>query len=120
MRGFQPAFFRMNELIIPCIQQTKKYRMDNMALKYVYQTESYLKDIISPFLYKLSKKHTNLTYREIEISNLLKHGKTSKEIAALLNITSKGVEFHRNNIRSKLGIKNTGISLRAYLLKLDL
>jgi len=109
----------IRELIIPCIQQMKKYRMDNAALKYASQAESYLKDIVSPFLRKLSTKYLQLTQKEVLVANLLKDGKSSKEIADLLNITVKGVEFHRNKIRTKLGIKNTNTNLISYLLKLD-
>ena len=107
------------ELIIPCIQQAKKYRMDNAALKYLSQAETYLTDIVSPFLRKLSTKHMHLTHKEVMVANLLKDGKSSKEIADLLNITVVGVEFHRKNIRSKLGLKNTKANLRSYLLTLD-
>jgi len=58
----------------------------------------------------------HLTHKEVMIANLLKDGKSSKEIADLLNITVVGVDFHRKNIRSKLGIRNTKANLRSYLL----
>ena len=109
----------VRELIIPCIQQIKKYRMDNAALKYASLAESYLTDIVSPFLRKLSTKHLRLTHKEVLVANLLKDGKSSKEIADLLNITIRGVEFHRYRIRSKLGIRSTKDNLRSYLLALD-
>jgi len=109
----------VNELIIPCIQQMKKYHMDTVALKYACQAESYLKDLVSPFLRRLSQKYPMLTHKEVMVANFLKDGKSSKEIADLLNITVKGVEFHRNKIRSIMGIKNTNTNLRSYLLTLD-
>lgn len=106
----------IRELIIPCIEQMKKYRMDDAALKYVSLAESSLTDIVSPFLRKLSAKHLNLTKREVLVASLLRDGKSSKEIADLLNITVSGVEFHRNKIREKLGIKNRKDNLRSFLL----
>jgi len=109
----------VNELIIPCIQEIKKNNGDNAKLKYTLLAESYLKDIVSPFLRKLSTKHLHLTHKEALVANLLKDGKTSKEIADLLNITVMGVGFHRYKIRSKVGIKNTNTNLRSYLLTLD-
>ena len=109
----------VRKLIMPCIQQMKKYHMDTSALKYASLAESYLVDIVSPFIRKLSTKHLQLTHKEVLVANLLKSGKTSKEISDLLNITVKGVEFHRDKIRSKLGIKNTATNLSSYLLSLD-
>jgi len=106
----------IRELIIPCLQQMKKYRMDHTALKYASLAESYLTDIVSPFLRQLSAKHLHLTHREVLVASLLKDGKSSKEIADVLNITARGVDFHRNKIRAKLGIKNKKDNLRSYLL----
>ena len=106
----------INELIMPCLHQMKKYRMDAMALKYSSLAESYLTDIVSPFLRKLSTKHLQLTPKEVLVASLLKDGKSSKEIADILNISVRGVEFHRNKIRSKLGIINKKENLRSHLL----
>ena len=106
----------IRELIIPCLNQMKKYRMDDTALKYASLAESYLTDIVSPFLRQLSAKHLQLTHKEVLVASLLKDGKSSKEIADVLNITVRGVDFHRNKIRSKLGIKNKKDNLRSYLL----
>lgn len=105
----------IGELIIPCLQQMKKYRMDDEALKYVAMAESQLTNIVSPFLRKLSAQHLNLTHREVLVASLLRDGKSSKEIADLLNITVSGVEFHRNKIRKKLGLREKE-NLRSFLL----
>lgn len=48
-----------------------------------------------------------LSRREIEIAQLIKEGKPSKEIASILGITLKTVEVHRYNILKKLKLKNT-------------
>lgn len=110
--------YNIRELIIPCIQQVKKYRMDSAALGHLSLAESYLVDIVSPFLHRLYRRNLPLTHKEIVIANFLKDGKSSKEIAGLLNITTRGVEFHRYRIRSKLGINNSKQNLRSYLLAL--
>jgi DNA-binding NarL/FixJ family response regulator len=53
-------------------------------------------------------QHVNsLSLREIEVVKLLKEGRSSKEIASLLEITPRTVEVHRYNILRKLGLKNT-------------
>lgn len=51
----------------------------------------------------------------IQIATLVKEGKTSKEIAELLNAKRRVIEFHRENIRAKLGLKNKKESLAVLL-----
>jgi DNA-binding NarL/FixJ family response regulator len=44
-----------------------------------------------------------LTPREREVVQLLAEGKSSKEVASLLNLSTKTAETHRSNIMRKLG-----------------
>ena len=46
----------ISELIMPCIQQMKKYQMNDTALKYASLAESHLTDIVSPFLRKMASR----------------------------------------------------------------
>jgi len=45
-----------------------------------------------------------LTAREREVTQLLAEGKSSKEVAVLLNLSTKTVETHRSNIMRKLNL----------------
>ncbi len=45
-----------------------------------------------------------LTAREREVTQLLAEGKSSKEVAVLLNLSTKTVETHRSNIMRKLSL----------------
>lgn len=45
-----------------------------------------------------------LTAREREVTQLLAEGKSSKEVATVLNLSTKTVETHRSNIMRKLGL----------------
>jgi len=58
------------------------------------------------------------THREIQIIDFILKGKTSKEIASTLSLTLRTVQFHREQIREKLGIKNRKENLRERLLEL--
>jgi DNA-binding NarL/FixJ family response regulator len=48
-------------------------------------------------------KLPKLTPRESEVIQLLAEGKSSKEVACLLNLSTKTAETHRSNIMRKLG-----------------
>jgi DNA-binding NarL/FixJ family response regulator len=48
---------------------------------------------------------SDLTPRELEILRLVLAGKTNKAIAAEMYISAKTVEFHLDNIYSKLGLR---------------
>ena len=49
---------------------------------------------------------TRLTERQCEILQLLAEGKSAKEIATVLNISSRTVEFHKYRIMKDLGLKS--------------
>jgi len=109
----------VKQLAMPCIEKLKKSRLRDKEADYVSILESNLKKIVSPFSNKLSSKYLNLTPKEIQVANLIKEGKTSKEIAELLNVSPGTVEFHRENIRVKLKLKNKKDNLRSHLLTLS-
>ena len=78
--------------------------------------ESNLKDIISPFSRRLAPLYLNLAPEEMEVANLVRHGKTTKQIAEFLTVSTQAIDYHRKNIRNKLGIKNRKTSLRPHPL----
>ena len=47
----------------------------------------------------------DLTPRELEILQLVITGKTNKEIAHEIHLSEKTVEFHLDNIYTKLGVR---------------
>jgi DNA-binding NarL/FixJ family response regulator len=48
-----------------------------------------------------------LTPRQREVLQLVAEGKSTKEISALLKISTKTVEFHRNSLMNELGVRTT-------------
>jgi DNA-binding CsgD family transcriptional regulator len=49
------------------------------------------------------------------VANLIKHGKTTKEIAAILSLSRQTIEFYRKRIRKKLGITRKSVNLQTFL-----
>ena len=84
------------------------------AIRTIMEGYEYFGSDISSIIYKIfvAKKKTaevspEFTEREKEIILLCRDGFLSKEIASRLNISSRTVENHKNNIFKKIGINNT-------------
>jgi PAS domain S-box-containing protein len=114
----EKILLNLKELVIPYLEKLKKSRLDEKQMAYLSILESNLNDIILPFSHKLSSKFLNFTPTEIQVANLLKQGKTNKEISELLNSSFRTVAFHRENIRKKLGLTNKKMNLKSYLMSL--
>jgi RNA polymerase sigma factor (sigma-70 family) len=56
-----------------------------------------------------------LTPRELDVCELIKQGRSTKEIADDLHVSSETVQKHRQSIRKKLQIDRRGLSLASYL-----
>jgi DNA-binding CsgD family transcriptional regulator len=81
--------------------------------------ESNLNDILSPFIKDMTARYANFTPKEIQIADLMKKGRTTKEISQILNLSMRTIDIHRYNIRRKLNITNKKVNLQSYLLSLS-
>ena len=108
----------VRELVLPNVDNLKNTNLSSRQLSVLNIIESNLNNIISSFLPLLKLKHHNLTPREIEIATLVKEGRSIKDIAELLSIGISTVQFHRNSLRKKFGLKDRDANLRSYLLSL--
>ncbi|MCZ4294041.1 response regulator [Vibrio sinaloensis] len=91
------------------------------AIKTVYQGSTYFCESVTQTLFSQevipsSKKPNPLSRREEAILKLVAEGKSSKEIASLLNISYRTVETHRQNIKHKLDLHSTA-ELAKYALE---
>ncbi|MCP4600335.1 MAG: PAS domain S-box protein [Proteobacteria bacterium] len=115
----EQMLFNIREIISPYIEKLNSSPLKERQKVYLEIIERNLNDIVSPFMRGLSDTFHKLTPSEIQVINLIKQDKTTKEIADFLFVSPRTVEFHRDNIRKKFGIKNRKINLRSYLLTLE-
>ncbi|SEM00972.1 PAS domain S-box-containing protein [Syntrophus gentianae] len=108
----------VKSMVLPYVDKLKMTALDATQANYMSIMESHLNEVISSFLMKLTSTSLNLTPREIQVASLIKDGKTTKEIAELMNVCSGAVALHRNHIRKKLGLNKKKTNLRTHLLSL--
>ena len=93
--------------------------MDAKLKAYIAVLESNLKEIVSPFSSNLSSRFLRLSHTELEVANLIRQGHSTKAIAEMMNLAESTIDFHRNNIRAKLGIKNKKVNLKTFLSSIE-
>lgn len=106
----------LNELIIPNLHQARKCNDHLKKRQYLDLVESALEDVTSSFSSELVHEFSNLTRAEIQVANLIRKGKKTKEIASFLHTATSTIDYHRANIRKKVGISNCSTSLNTYLI----
>jgi PAS domain S-box-containing protein len=114
----EKVLLNVNQLIMPYLDKLKRRKLDARQRAYAEILEANLNEIVSPLARRLSSKMLRLSPTELEVAHLVHQGKTTKQIAETMNVAESTVDFHRNNIRAKLGIKKKRIGLFTYLSSL--
>jgi DNA-binding CsgD family transcriptional regulator len=115
----EKVLFNMKDLVIPYIKKLETTGLSSRQKSYLSILKSNLTDIISPFSRRLAASHLILTPKEVQVANLIKEDRITKEISELLFVSESSVKFHRHNIRKKLGMVHKKINLRTYLQSLE-
>ncbi len=108
----------IKDLILPYVAKLKDKKLKAGETTLIDIIDSNLKDIVSPLLHRLANAKIILTPQEIQVAALVKEGKSSKEIADVLNVSTTTISFHRKNLRKKLGLDNKRKNLRAHLMSM--
>ena len=114
----QSMLHNLHKLVLPCIEKLKAGKLQERQRALLGLLETNLRDITSPMMRSLSMQHLRFTPAEIQIASCIRHGRTTRDIAELLQLSIKTVNFHRNNIRRKCGITNKKLNLRTFLASL--
>jgi PAS domain S-box-containing protein len=115
----EKILLNLRELVNPYLDKLKK-SIDNKKEKvYLDILEANLRTLTSSFSRDLHFKYLNLTPTELHIAGLVREGKTSKDIAEFMNLSSRTIESHRKNIRRKMGLTAKKRNLRTLLLEIE-
>ena len=106
---------KAKKLIFPYLEKMKENPLSDEAGIYLNIIQSNLEELISSYMSGSCQQYQHLTPMEIQVADLIKQGKTTKEIASLLNVSLPAISFHRANIRKKLGLLHAKTNLRVYL-----
>lgn len=105
-------------LVAPYLDTLEENLTNTPQQEYIRVIRENINKITSSFSMTLSSSYLGLSPREIQVADLVRHGRTNKEAARILNISINAIEFHRNNLRKKLGLQNKKVNLRTHLLSM--
>lgn len=105
----------IERLVEPVLTRLEESRLTDQQQVLVDILRSNLKELTSPFADTFSTKLTRLTPAEIQIANLVKLGKRTKEIAKILHLSAGTISIHRKNIRKKLNLTHQKTNLQSLL-----
>lgn len=106
-------------LVLPHLARLRsRLEGDPGGLAYVDLVEESLRAITATMSGQLTTVLESLTPAEQEVAQMIMHGQTTKAIARALSREPSTIEFHRNNIRRKLGLCRSGRNLRSLLLSI--
>jgi PAS domain S-box-containing protein len=107
---------RLQELVNPYLDLLRQSINSEKQIETLRIIGAHIDSITRQFSPQARKIMLKLSPRETMIADLVRQGKTSKDIASLLHISLRTVETYRNNLRKKLGINKKKISLRTCLI----
>ncbi len=106
---------RLKTLVTPYLDLLRQSATNDKQMETINIITAHINSIAGSFSPKSKEILLGLSPRESLIADLVRQGKTSKDIATIIGISVRTVETYRNNLRKKLGINNRKISLRTYL-----
>jgi len=106
---------KIKTLVLPYLESLKQTKLQQDQLEYIDLIEENFKSFYDPNYAKLAAPEYKLSPTELKVAQLVRDGKTNKEIAKMLHLSKSTILTHRHHIRAKLGIKNKKVNLRSLL-----
>jgi PAS domain S-box-containing protein len=105
--------------VFPYTEQLAEMNLAPKARTYLQIIKTNIEELITPMNPSLSTAYQTLTPIETAVADLIRLGKSTKEIANLQNTSPRTVAIHRNKIRKKFGLVNSKTNLQTYLQSLS-
>ncbi len=105
----------LNDLILPHLAAIASGNLTQRQQQLLKTVKKNLDDIASPLSRRFVIDGRHLTPVETQVANLIRQGKTTKEIAGLMGVSKSTIDFHRLNIRRRLNLTNKKTNLQSYL-----
>jgi PAS domain S-box-containing protein len=108
----------LKELIEPFLNRLENSGLRGAQKQLLEIIRMNLEEVVGSPTPEFSSKYYMFSPNELQVANLIRQGRTSKEVARLLNLSVRTVDSYRDSIRKKLGLKNKKVNLRTYLASL--
>ncbi len=115
----QKIMFTVHEMVEPYIERLHKSKLNDTQQSFLNMIKTNLAEITAPFMQGLAHRYFRLNPMEIKVADLIRQGLTTIKIADELNTSKRNIDFYRDQIREKIGIKNTKANLKAVLRDLE-
>lgn len=109
----------VKQLVEPMLQKLVDSGLSVEQADYLDILTANLAEVVAPIVRTSSLSSLHLTPSEAQVANLIKHGKSTKEIAELLHLSGFTVKAHRRAIRKKLGLTGRKENLRSFLASIN-
>jgi len=80
-------------LVLPYVERLLQVNLPEKQRTLAEIIDTTIREITAPFLRSLSSLALKLTPQEIEVAGMVRNGRSSKEIADMLNLSVAGVDF---------------------------
>jgi DNA-binding CsgD family transcriptional regulator len=110
----QDVAANVQKLVRPYLKRMEDLEPTGEMKTYLEIVRSNLQDVTAPLARSMFSQ-VGLTPTEMRVADLVRNGKSTKEIAGLLSVSTNAVSVHRHSIRRKLGLLNRKVNLRAHL-----
>ncbi len=102
-------------LIDPYLDRLKSSGASQRQLQLLDILRANIAELTSPFTSNFTTRLARLTPAEMQVANMVKLGKRTKEIAAIMHLAPGTISIHRKNIRKKLALTHQKANLQTAL-----